>query len=345
MANQEITNRQIQPAVANILAGVKWGQKFIAPRCLPSVDVGAEDFSYETYDNSGLEDVTAAEASRSLGADTKESVLPEGSTVSDTLKEYARRVAIDYRQIQAARNADRLRPLVGGMSREERLLLRMGKRLQHNLQILKEKDAATIFFTAANYDSGLKNESQVDFSATGIVDEFMTQKRAVAKKYGVAPDTLILGFESFRLLLKNADFLDRVKGGATNGQPAEVNEQLIAQILGIQQVLVGTAVTQAYASTGAGTATDLWTEDKAALVYLGVNSLDETGQPTFDDADESSPAFAKLFTMNVPDTGVQFDVRTYWSLNGKIYWEEVTEFWKAKKVMAAGYYWNSTDNA
>lgn len=342
MGTKDIGERQIQPTVASLLAGVRWGQKFIAERAFAPVDVGGEEFEYETYDNSGLED--PGDDARAMGGATPEVDLPKGSKKSDKLEEYARYAKLDYRQLNAARTADKIRPMVGGMSREERLRFRAAKRVQHNLEILKEKKVAAIAFGASNYDSDLQI-TNVNFATADLIDIFYRDKTIVNRRWAVAPDTLIVGELTWRLILKNTTILDRVTGGANNISPAEVNQKLVAQLLGLQQILVGTAITQTKADPGErGTPTVLWTDDAAALVYSGVSGFDEFGDPLFEDTDESTQEFGKLFYMNVPETGVRYDVRTYDLFNnGKVEAVEGTEFHLAKKICPCGVHYANTD--
>lgn len=352
MAQTEIGNRQIQSVIAGLVAGAGWGQTFIAEDILPPVDTYGENFIYETWDNSGMADV--GEARRGLNSETKQIEPPKNSSVSATLEEYALETFIDYRVKHAQEIQDTLRAAfvpADGLSAVDRLRLGRALRLQYGIQIQKEKAAAALVFASGSYDTGNTygnglGNAAIDFAATGILNSIYTVKRTVAKAYGFMPDTFVLGYTKFQNLLANPDVLARVTGGANNAQPAEVNFNLLAQLFGVRRFVVGTAITQTPAAAGAvGTATDLWLGTSAALIYTGVGSQQEAnamqGGPSvgnFPNADLASPAFGKTFFMNVPSTGVRYQVQTWNSDNLKLEHLEATEFFRIAQVMKCGAY-------
>lgn len=338
MSLTEVTGGQMQPVIASHVAGIPWGNQFIGEEILPPVNTYGEQFMYETYDNSGL--VDQGSTARGLNAESKVLTRAQSSTVTKTLTEYSAKIPCDYRLIEAARVQDSIRPRpADGLSSVDRLRLGNARIIQFNNAIQKEKAAASVVFTTSGYDSGLRvTNNSVDFAATGIINTIQLAKRAVAKAYGFEPDTLVLGFTKYLNLLANADILARVTGGATNANPADVNLDLIAQILGVRRIKVGKAVTQtlsvptADAAPTPGTQTDLWTATTAALIYTG----------EFDSHDLASPAFGKSFYMNVPETGVRYAVKTWMNDEGNIEWIKASEFWLPAKVMAAGYIWSAS---
>lgn len=329
------STRQLQSVVAGHVAGTGWGQQFIAEEAFALVNTYGEKFGYETWGNEGLEDV--GDAIRAINADTQTVDPPKNSYVEDSLDEYALQTKIDKRLINNARVNDRLRAASGasieGMSGEDRLRVGRARRLHYNNQIQKEKAAAAIAFVPASFLAALHygaggGQAAIDFAAAGLIKKIAEAKRAVTRLFGFEPDTFILGYTKFLDLWNNSDVLARITGGASNANPAIVNHQLLAQLFGVKRFLVGSAVTQALAEPGEAptAATDLWTPTTASLIYTGEAET----------ADTSSPAFGKMFYMDVPETGVRYDVRTWDSDNGKLEFLEATEFAKPKLIMKAG---------
>jgi hypothetical protein len=246
--------------------------------------------------------------------------------VTASLEEYALETTIDYREIQAAEDRDKLAGGQGvgpnGLNSADNLRLAYGSNVDLKIQIEKEIDAATLLFAGSSYLSTLwygsgGGNAAVDFTTTGIINNIFTVKRAVARQCGFEPDTFVLGWTKYQNLMVNSEILARVTGGSTNANPATVNLQLLASLFGVAKLIVTPAVTQAPAAAGStGTPTDIWTSTTAALIYSGQGRTPSV----------ASPAFCKMFMRNVPQTGVRKDVRNWMSLNGKLEHLEVTEF-------------------
>ncbi len=345
MGNKAVSSLQIHPHLASLLAGVKWDQNFIVDRICPSVDTyGAEDYEYEVYDNLGLEDVPDEKSQRDMDGVTPELSLSTSTTRKGTLVERAFSLHYDFRRVNAARQGDRIYPVPSGMmSREERLRYRMTKRSGLALKIIKEKKGAGIFFNTNSYHADFRHAGLVDFAAVDLRDVVYKEKRELARRYGVAPDVAVCGDLCFARLQRNAVILDSISGGSTKADPAMVTRELVAATLGVQTLEVGEAVTQTVRKDGEpGVPTDLWNRNYFSLTYQGIDGFDEFGNPQYEDVDESSPCFAKKFYMNDPRSNVEYDIRTWESENGKLEWQEGTEFWNLEKVMQCGGIWTNT---
>ena len=87
---------------------------------------------------------------------------------------------------------------------------------------------------------------------------------------GLSPNKLVLGDLTFDILADHPNFLDRIKYGADSNSPAMVTTGLIAQLLGLMEVLVGGSI---YTADPEGTAeasvtyTANW-DDDALLLYV-----------------------------------------------------------------------------
>jgi len=76
-------------------------------------------------------------------------------------------------------------------------------------------------------------------------------KRSIRHLIARNPTTLVLGDHTFDVLSDHPVILDRVKYGASQQNPAVVTTNLIAQLLGLSKVLVGTSI---YTASVEGTA-------------------------------------------------------------------------------------------
>lgn len=87
---------------------------------------------------------------------------------------------------------------------------------------------------------------------------------------GMRPNKLVMGAIVWRRLKHHPDFIDRIKGGATAGSPAQLTRQLLASLLEIDEVLIGRA---SYRSSAEGAALTLAriVDDDALLLYAPPN--------------------------------------------------------------------------
>lgn len=87
---------------------------------------------------------------------------------------------------------------------------------------------------------------------------------------GLVPNTLVLGDLTFDILCDHPTLLDRIKYSSSSESPAMVTPSLIAQLAGVERVLVGTSM---YTASPEGTAegsvvyTANW-DDDALLLYV-----------------------------------------------------------------------------
>lgn len=89
----------------------------------------------------------------------------------------------------------------------------------------------------------------------------------IESQTGERPNKLAMGAIVWRRLKHHPDLVDRIKGGATTGNPALVTRQLLAQVLEIEEVLVGRA---SYKSSVEGASTMVLArimDDDALLLF------------------------------------------------------------------------------
>jgi hypothetical protein len=179
MPQIDVANAQLQPVIASMVAGVNWGQTFIAEDVLPPTPTYGLQFIYETWGNEGL--VYQGSTRRGENSGSKVLQPPKGGSQTGNVIERSAKMPLDVNVIQAARVQDLIRPRPAeGLSSIDRLRLGRMRMINFNNQIDKESDTASVVFGAGNYDAGLQS-STINFATTGIVDTFFAAKRAVAR--------------------------------------------------------------------------------------------------------------------------------------------------------------------
>lgn len=124
--------------------------------------------------------------------------------------------------------------------------------------IRREMAFATDFMTTGIW--GTDKTGTTDFTKWddyGASDPFVDIENGLRQIYldiSRNPTKLIMGDIVWRRLRHHPDFLDRIKYGATAGTPAQVNLNLLAQLVEVDEVLVGKAVRRS-SNEGAATLT------------------------------------------------------------------------------------------
>lgn len=80
-----------------------------------------------------------------------------------------------------------------------------------------------------------------DPSSTPIED-VRAAKRVVLQQTGFVPNKMVLGVAVFDALLDHPDIIDRIKYGQTPGQPAMADEEVLAKLFGVSEILVSRAI-------------------------------------------------------------------------------------------------------
>lgn len=114
--------------------------------------------------------------------------------------------------------------------------------------ITRERLWAAAFFaggiwTSYDYDGVAASPStnevlQWNDASSTPIDDVWAAKAYILGLTGYEPNKLILGYEVYKTLINHVDIIDRVKYGQTAGSPAMANEQTLAQIFGVDEILV-----------------------------------------------------------------------------------------------------------
>jgi hypothetical protein len=81
-----------------------------------------------------------------------------------------------------------------------------------------------------------------DYTNSTPIQDIRHYKMAMAAQTGFVPNTLVLGPKVFETLCMHPDVIERIKYGGTPGAPAVMSEQALAQVLGVDRVVVPLAV-------------------------------------------------------------------------------------------------------
>ncbi len=92
--------------------------------------------------------------------------------------------------------------------------------------------------TGATSASTTKQFLHFDDANADIVGQFDDMKKEILLNGRRIPNKLSLGYKAFKAIKNHPQFLERVTGSGSTPNPALVNEQVIAAVLGIEQVKV-----------------------------------------------------------------------------------------------------------
>jgi hypothetical protein len=144
--------------------------------------------------------------------------------------------------------------------------------LTQQLVLKREVDFAAAYFatgqwTGSSTGNDITPGTKWDAAAGDPIKDIRTQMTAMHKKTGIKPNKLCLGKRAWDVVLDNAAVLDRIKYGASNRDPAMTNEGILAQILGLEQILVAEAIVNSGEEGAADSMGYVFTEDSALLCY------------------------------------------------------------------------------
>jgi hypothetical protein len=98
------------------------------------------------------------------------------------------------------------------------------------------------------------------------IEDVRSAKREVLGITGFLPNKFTLGIAVYDALLDHPDIVDRIKYGQTPGAPAMANEQILAQLFEVDEVLVSRAIVNS-ASTGEAESNAFIVGNNALLTY------------------------------------------------------------------------------
>lgn len=139
-------------------------------------------------------------------------------------------------------------------------------------RIRRERSFATDFMTTGVWGTDVQGDVTAgynkwsDYGASNPLANIRTGIRTVQTNIGRRANKLVMGRIVWDQLVDHPDLVGRISGGATNGQPAMVRRELLAQLLELDEVVVADAV---YNSAAEGLAVSMTRiiDDDALLLY------------------------------------------------------------------------------
>lgn len=221
------------------------------------------------------------------------------------LDEYDAQFPVDWTQIASIVQGSSLSSILD-------LKKRAAEKAVGVLELMQERDCATIALNPDSYAIANKkimtsSTSWYDSDNANMIDDVRTARAAIRSSCGHDPNIGVFGSVSaFNNVIDKAYFTDRVKYGGTNSIPGIVTKQAMAQILGLDEIIVAESY---YLDEDDDTKTDVW-GDYFILAYVrkptSVTNLDDAdtfgvtyklkGMPIIDEVrgENSSKGLSKI---------------------------------------------------
>lgn len=204
--------------------------------------------------------------------------------------------------------------------------------------LAKEVIVSTACMTAGNWTTSddVAAGWAAGASSTFIAD-INAQKEVIRKLIGVYPNKLLIEAKTFATAKEDPTVLDRIKYTGTQGRPADVTLQTLAQLFELDEVILAGSIYSSAEEVVAGTdftAVDLWEVNAtkgAALLYYS------PPEPAIDE-----PAAAYCFNWKgdagqedeVMESDIYRAVRYWWQNDQKSWIVEASEYFDFKITCA-----------
>jgi hypothetical protein len=99
------------------------------------------------------------------------------------------------------------------------------------------------------------------------IEDVQVQQAQILSQTGFLPNVFYLGFQTYQKLIRHPDVIDLIKYGASAGAPAIANEEALAKIFGVEEVIVSKAM-YATNAENATAAYSLMASKNALLLYV-----------------------------------------------------------------------------
>ena len=148
--------------------------------------------------------------------------------------------------------------------------------VSQQMLLAQEVDFAAKYFAASIWTGSttggdITPATTWDDVASTPVEDIRQQKRAVLQNTGFEPNCLVVGKACFDRLIDNPDIVDRIKYGQTAGSPAVANEQTLAQVLGLDRVIVAKATNETAVEGATASYSFILGSRNALLAYAAPN--------------------------------------------------------------------------
>lgn len=110
-----------------------------------------------------------------------------------------------------------------------------------------------------------------DNTTSDPISDVETGKQTILSNTGYMPNRLVLGYAVYKRLRNHPDIVERIKYGGSAANPAVVAEQALAQVFGVDQVLVARAITATNVENETAAYGFAQTSTGALLCYVNPN--------------------------------------------------------------------------
>lgn len=185
-------------------------------------------------------------------------------------------------------------------SREKRV-----RAIKNLLMLDWENRVASLISSGSNVGSftTLSGTSQWnDYANSDPFNDITVGMEAVRSTTGKDTNLIILPQAVMVQLRNHPDLIDRVKYGGTNDRPGMVTQNAIAELFGVEKVLVGKSIKNTGAEGLPDSFTDVWGKN-VVLAHVGARA----------DADGTDPSLGYTFRWNNPQLGSRPFVAEIWN--------------------------------
>jgi hypothetical protein len=245
------------------------GRGYIADQVLPRVRVDGPEFRYPAYPIEEAFDVPDTQAGRRSKLNE---ILLTATEQTGSVEDYGLEAPIPFRDEQAARAS----------SMPFSIRARATRTLVDKVQLAREKRAAALLFSAGNYQTGYKATltgtdqfSHADSDPVGLI---LDAKAGML----MPPNVAVMGEPVFRRLQLNSKVSVRLGGSAGSGRM--VTETEIANLLGVDRIIVGNTIQQTSKKGQSLTTAAIWGKHLALLRVAptnGAGTVDNPEDPSF----------------------------------------------------------------
>jgi hypothetical protein len=232
----------LDEVLTNLTLSYMSEQNFIADKIFPAVEVQKQSDKFYIFDP----DEENREGDVQLLAPRTSPPKIEVSSATSNYFAEVYGLAADFDQ-QTLANADDVLDL----------RMRKVKNVMNKMLMRKDRDFLNTFFTTGVWGSDLAGTTDFtkwsDGAATPI-DNVRAWKLAFQlRNYGIKPNKMLVPQETIDALMANTQILGRINGGATIANPALIDMTLLANIFGVEEVVVMDAVSNTAKEGATGT--------------------------------------------------------------------------------------------